>query len=123
MRPVRVLVVDDQLPFQGAAREVIDSMESFEVVAIVDTGEAAVRAVETSRPDLVLLVVNLPGISGLEAARRITSLPDPPAVLLLSTYDIADYDDEVVRCGARRFLTKLAFGPESLAQEWSRICA
>ena len=121
MSPVRVLVVDDQPPFQSAAREVIESMESFEVVAVLDTGEAAVRAVETSRPDLVLLDVNLPGISGLEAARRITSLPDPPAVLLLSTYDIADYGDEVVECGARGFLPKLAFGPESLAREWSRI--
>jgi DNA-binding NarL/FixJ family response regulator len=118
---VRVLVVDDQLPFQGAAREVIESMESFEVAAIVDTGEAAVRAVQLSRPDLVLLDLNLPGISGLEAARRITSLPDPPVVLLLSTYDIADYGDELDRCGARGFLTKLAFGPERLAQEWGRI--
>jgi len=123
VRPVRVLVVDDQLPFQGAAREVIESMESFEVAAVVNTGEAAVRAAQLSRPDLVLLDINLPGMSGLEAARRISTLPDPPAVLLLSTYEIADYDHEMVECGARGFLTKLAFGPESLAQEWSRICA
>ncbi|MGH2766519.1 MAG: response regulator transcription factor, partial [Actinomycetota bacterium] len=70
---VRVLIVDDQEPFRQAARAVVELTDGFEVAGEAETGEAAVDAARGLGPDLVLMDVNLPGIDGLEATRRILS--------------------------------------------------
>ena len=68
---VRVLIVDDQEPFRLAARMVVDVADGFEVVGEAETGERGVEMAAELGPDLVLMDVNLPGIDGLEATRRI----------------------------------------------------
>ena len=122
--PVRVLIVDDQEPFRVAARFVVEATDGFEVVGEVETGEDAVaRAVEL-HPDLVLMDVNLPGIDGLEATRRIRrESGGEVTVLLLSTYEAEDYAAQAVECGAASFIPKSQFGPETLAEAWRAVAA
>jgi DNA-binding NarL/FixJ family response regulator len=70
---VRVLVVDDQLAFHGAARVVIDATDGFEWIGAASCGEEGVEQAECLRPDLVLMDIRMPGIGGVEAARQIAS--------------------------------------------------
>src|SRR5207253_3922970 len=87
---VRVLIVDDQEPFRLAARMVVEATDGFEVVGDAETGEDSVEAAHELDPDLVLMDVNLPGINGLEATRRILDGSTRVVILLLSTYEEAE---------------------------------
>ncbi|HEV3232140.1 MAG TPA: response regulator transcription factor [Candidatus Dormibacteraeota bacterium] len=117
--PVRVLVVDDQAPFRLAARAVVEATDDFEVVGEVESGEASVEAARRLRPDLVLMDVNLPGIDGLEATRRILADAHPVVVLLLSTYEAAEYAPKAAECGAAAYLAKSEFSPDRLEEAWA----
>jgi DNA-binding NarL/FixJ family response regulator len=116
--PVRVLIVDDQEPFRLAARMVVELTDGFEVVGEAETGEDGVTMSTELRPDLVLMDVNLPGIDGLEATRRILASEDPPIVLLLSTYEEEEYAPRAAECGAAAYIPKAVFGPDRLDQAW-----
>jgi len=116
---VRVLIVDDQEPFRLAARMVVDVTEGFEVVGEAETGEEGVRLAAELAPDLVLMDVNLPGIDGLEATRRILAADGPPVVLLLSTYEEAEYAPRAAECGAAAYVPKAVFGPDRLEDAWA----
>jgi DNA-binding NarL/FixJ family response regulator len=116
---VHVLVVDDQAPFRQAMAAVVGATDGFTVVGEAVSGEESVTACSTLQPDLVLMDVNLPGIDGLEATRRVRALPSPPVVLLLSTYDADAGDGFVVESGAAAYVTKSEFGPDWLAAAWA----
>jgi DNA-binding NarL/FixJ family response regulator len=117
---VRVLIVDDQEPFRLAARAVVEATDGFEVAGEVDTGEAAVDAAGNLDPDLVLMDVNLPGIDGLEATRRILGdAGDRVVVLLLSTYEYEEYAPRAAEVGAAAYIPKSEFEPDRLSEAWS----
>jgi DNA-binding NarL/FixJ family response regulator len=119
MGDVRVLVVDDQEPFRVAMAAVVEATDGFAVVGAVASGEDSVVAARDLAPDLVLMDVNLPGIDGVEATRRIRAEPradGTPVVVLLSTYDEDEFD--AVGCGAAAYVPKGAFGPDRLVHEW-----
>ena len=115
---VHVLIVDDQEPFRLAARMVVEVTDGFDVVGEAETGEDAVSMAATLHPDLVLMDVNLPGIDGLEATRRILAAHGPPVVLLLSTYEEAEYAPRAAECGAAAYVPKSVFGPDRLEEAW-----
>jgi CheY-like chemotaxis protein len=115
---VRVLVVDDQEPFRHAMAAVVEETDGFVEVGAAASGEESVIAASRLRPDLVLMDVNLPGIDGVEATRRLLSSNRPPVVLLLSTYDQDAGEDFVVESGAAAYVTKSAFGPDRLEHVW-----
>ena len=117
---VHVLICDDQETFRSAAREVVNSTQGFEVVGETSTGEDSVVAAGELHPDLVLMDVHLPGIDGLEASRRIRAQNPKVAVLLLSTYDPEEFAARVAGSGAIAFISKGAFGPDRLAEAWTR---
>jgi two-component system response regulator AlgR len=117
MADVRVLVVDDQEPFRVAMRIVVEETDGFVVVGSATTGEEALVASAELVPDLVLMDVNLPGIDGIEATRRLVSGPDGPVVVLLSTYDEDQFD--LAGCGAAAYVAKATFGPDRLASAWA----
>jgi two-component system invasion response regulator UvrY len=120
--PVRVLIVDDQEPFRAVARTVVELTDGFEVIGESENGEDSVTTAHTLRPDLVLMDVNLPGISGLEATRQILAdhVDDRPVVVLvLSTYEAAEYGPQAEEVGAASFIPKSEFSPERLIEAWS----
>jgi DNA-binding NarL/FixJ family response regulator len=116
---VSVLIVDDQAPFLRAMSAVIAETDGFVVVAEACSGEEAVVTARALAPDLVLMDVNLPGIDGLEATRRLRGWPSPPVVLLLSTYDEDAGARFSAECGAAAYVTKSAFGPDCLREAWT----
>lgn len=71
--------------------------------------------------DLVLLDVNLPGIDGVEVARRLRGGHMPPVVVLLSTYDEETGERFLVESGANAYVTKSAFAPDVLARMWAQL--
>jgi DNA-binding NarL/FixJ family response regulator len=116
--PVRVLVVDDQAPFRGAAKRVVAMTPGFEVVGEATTGEEAVDLAAQLEPDLVLMDINLPGINGIEAVRRIQSARPEVLAFLLSTYAAGDLPSDARTCGAVAYIHKEHFAPQLLAKLW-----
>lgn len=116
MSEVRVLVVDDQEPFRRAMAAVVEATEGFALVGSAASGEESLLMAADLAPDLVLMDVNLPGIDGIEASRRLTVTPGAPVVVLLSTYDGDQVD--VAGCGAAAYIPKAAFGPDRLSEAW-----
>ena len=117
MAEISVLVVDDQEPFRAAMRSVVDETDGFRVVGSATTGEEALAVAAALRPDLVLMDVNLPGIDGIEATRRLIAAGAAPVVVLLSTYDEDHFDLD--GCGATAYVAKAAFGPDRLLAAWA----
>ena len=116
MADVRVLVVDDQEPYRRAMAAAVEETSGFVLVGVATSGEESLELAEELRPDLVLMDVNLPGIDGIEATRRLTAGAKAPVVVLLSTYDADEVD--VYGCGATAYVAKAAFGAEKLAEVW-----
>lgn len=116
---VRVLVVDDQQPFRDVARVVVESTDGFEITAEVDSGSAAVQLARSLKPDLVLMDVNLPDMSGTIATRKIVDADPWIMVLLVSTYEESDYAPQAAECGAAGYISKSVFSPTRLAEAWA----
>ncbi|OII10922.1 DNA-binding response regulator [Curtobacterium sp. MCBA15_009] len=108
-----IVLADDQELVRAGFRVILESEPGFRVVGEAGDGAQAVEAVRALRPDVVCLDVQMPGVDGLEAARRIATLPDPPAVLVLTTFDSDDALFQALEAGASGFLLKNA-SPERL---------
>jgi DNA-binding NarL/FixJ family response regulator len=119
VNPVRVLVVDDQVLFRRVMSAVVNETEGFVLVGSAASGEESITAAEVLRPDLILMDVNLPGIDGMEATRRLREEATAVAVVLLSTYDEDDWDGQAQECGAVAYVAKSAFGPDRLTAVWA----
>ncbi|MFD0417749.1 response regulator [Streptomyces sp. NPDC127108] len=109
MAAVRVLTVDDQELVRTALRAML-RRTAVEVVGEAADGERAVEAAFALRPDVVLMDVRMPGMTGVEATRRILDgWPHPgprPRVLMLTTFDLDEYVHAALRAGASGFLLK-----------------
>jgi DNA-binding NarL/FixJ family response regulator len=117
---VRVVIVDDQKPFRMAARDVIELTGGFEVVGEAETGEDAIEVVKKMEPDLVLMDLNLPGIDGLEATKRIVAeRSNHIVVLMVSTYEAEEFAPRAAEAGAAAYISKSEFGPDQLEEAWA----
>ncbi|GAB3719977.1 response regulator [Nocardiopsis oceani] len=103
---IRTLLVDDELLVRSGLRMILDSAPDIEVVGEGGDGDEAVRLTEELAPDVVLLDIRMPGSDGLTAAARLTDLPEPPRVVLLTTFDLDEYVHSALRAGAVGFLLK-----------------
>lgn len=119
-KTVTVLIVDDQLPFRAVARTVIGLTAGFTVAAEAESGEDAVHAADAEAPDLVLMDINLPGINGIEATRRIRAAHPGTQVILLSTYSESDLPADAHAVGALAYVHKEDFGPGIVRELWAR---
>src|SRR3954451_2036961 len=98
--PVGVLVVDDQLVFREAAREVIEATTNFELLGEAASGEQAIAAVAELYPDLVLVDVRMPGMDGIATATRICRDHPTSVVVLITIDEPPDVPGGVGSCGA-----------------------
>ncbi|MHA6511948.1 response regulator transcription factor [Tessaracoccus sp. Z1128] len=109
---IRVLLVDDHALHREGTRHILEEHDDLEVVGDAETGEAALALIAQLKPDVVVLDIRLPGISGIETARRVRDQHPGVRVLMVSAYD----DDEYVRgsfeAGAVGYLSKSAPGRE-----------
>lgn len=117
-----IVLADDQELVRAGFRVILESEPGFRVVGEAADGAGAVEAVRQLRPDVVCLDVQMPGVDGLEAARRIAALPDPPAVLILTTFDSDDALFQALEAGASGFLLKNA-SPERLIDAVRTVAA
>jgi DNA-binding NarL/FixJ family response regulator len=111
---VALLIVDDNARFRERARLRLEA-DGFAVVAEAADGASALAAAELHRPDVVLLDIGLPDMSGLTVAEHLTREPGGPAVVLTSTHDAADFGDALARSGARGFIPKHSFSTEAIS--------
>jgi DNA-binding NarL/FixJ family response regulator len=105
---IRVVLADDQALIRSGFRVLIDSADDLEVVGEADTGEQAVRLARSTRADVVLMDIRMPGMDGIGATREITGDDDLAGVkvVVLTTFEIDAYVIEAVRAGASGFLSK-----------------
>ena len=83
----KVLIVDDEPPARALLRSLVSEAEGFEVAGEAENGQRALELCDSLQPDIVLLDVRMPGIDGLEVARHLAALPEPPAVIFVTAFD------------------------------------
>ena len=116
---VSVLVVDDQALFRRAAASVVKATPGFELIGEAASGEEAVELAASLEPALVLMDINMAGINGIEATRRITSAHPTVLVVLLSTYQVEDLPADARTSGMAAYVNKDEFGPQVLTDVWA----
>ncbi|CAM3520400.1 response regulator transcription factor [Nocardioides dubius] len=104
--PIGVLIVDDDPLVRGALALMLGGQPDLSVIGEAGDGNAALAAVRERRPDVVLMDIRMPGLDGLEATRQLHLQPDPPRVIVLTTFDADDYVVSAVAAGAEGFLVK-----------------
>lgn len=114
MDAIRVLIVDDHPMFRFGLRALLGSDPETELLGEASTGEEAVVLAERLQPDVVLMDLNLPGLSGVEATRRILATSPHIGVLVITMLDDDDSLFAAMRAGARGYLLKGADGVETL---------
>jgi DNA-binding NarL/FixJ family response regulator len=117
---VRVLAVDDQAVFRDLARLVVRATRGFESVGEAASGEDALELIDELRPQVVLVDVRMPGIGGIETARRISTSHPGIVVVLISIEDPDDLPSVARESGAKALVRKQDFGPTMLRDLWAR---
>jgi DNA-binding NarL/FixJ family response regulator len=114
-RRIRVLLVDDQAMVRGGFRMILEAEDDIDVVGEAADGAGAIESVHRLRPDVVLMDIQMAGMDGLEATRRIVGGPDAATtrVVILTTFEVDAYVFEAIRSGASGFVLKNA-PPEDL---------
>jgi DNA-binding NarL/FixJ family response regulator len=104
--PIKVLVADDHMIARTGIRHVLESEADFEVVGEAASGTEALALTLKLHPDVVVLDISMPGVSGLEVAGRLRASSPETRILILSMHDQAEYVLESVRAGAHGYLLK-----------------
>jgi DNA-binding NarL/FixJ family response regulator len=103
---IRVLLVDDDALVRSGLRMMLTGAPSLEVVAEATDGREVLGAVDLHRPDVVLMDIRMPQLDGIAATRLLAAQPDPPAVLVLTTFDADELVLRALQAGAAGFLLK-----------------
>jgi DNA-binding NarL/FixJ family response regulator len=109
---IRVVVADDQGMVRSGFSVLLNAQPDIEVIGEAVNGQEAITQAAELCPDVILMDVRMPVLDGLHATREITAMPDPPKILVLTTFDLDDYVYEALRSGASGFLLKDASAAE-----------
>ncbi|MBO0981983.1 response regulator transcription factor [Microbacterium sp. SD291] len=110
---IRVVLVDDQALFRAGIRMLVASQSDLDVVGEASNGREAIDVVRATRPDVVLMDIRMPVMDGLTSTAEILAQPDPPRIVMLTTFDLDESAARAIRQGASGFLLKDA-DPEFL---------
>lgn len=111
---IRVLIADDHPLFRDGLRVMLEAADEFVVLGEATTGEEAVALALSLRPDVALMDINMPGVNGIEATRRIVAADPQARVLMLTMLEDDDSVFAALRAGARGYLLKGARRDEAL---------
>ena len=114
MEPIRVLIADDHPHFRDGLRALLLSASDLEVVGEAGDGEEAISLAARLQPDVILMDLNMPGVSGMEATRRILHTSPHIAILVISMFEDDDSVFAALQAGARGYLLKGALKAEIL---------
>lgn len=103
---IRVLIVDDEPLIRAGLRLILDGAPDIAIIGEADDGETAVPLAAELTPDVVLMDIRMPRLSGIAATERITGAPEPPRVIVLTSFDTDDFILSALRAGASGFLLK-----------------
>ena len=103
---IRVALVDDQALFRAGIRMLVSSQPDLEFVGEAADGEAAIALAADARPDVMLMDIRMPGKDGITATAVITARPNPPRILVLTTFDLDESAARAIRAGASGFVLK-----------------
>jgi DNA-binding NarL/FixJ family response regulator len=106
MRSLRVLLVDDSAEFLESAGHLLARHPELQIVGRAASGQAALEQVAALSPDLVLMDLAMPGMSGLEATRQIKASSGAPRVVIMTLYDVAEYRLAARAAAADGFIAK-----------------
>ncbi len=110
---INVLLVDDHELVRTGIRKILDEVKGFKVIGEVETGEEAVLFCRKSEPDVVLMDMNMPGIGGLEATKKILRYSPEIKIIVLTVHSEDPFPTKVMQIGAAGYLTKSA-GPDEM---------
>jgi DNA-binding NarL/FixJ family response regulator len=119
---VRVLLVDDDALVRAGLTMMLANFDGIEVAGAVGDGTEVAAAVNTYRPDVVLMDIRMPGLDGLTATETLRARRDPPEVIVLTTFDTDDHVLRAMRAGASGFLLKHT-PPDEIARAVRRVAA
>ena len=119
---VKILIADDQVLLSRALATILGSQPDLEVVATVHDGQAAVDTVAYTPVDLVLMDVRMPKLDGVAALKKIRARPNPPKIVMLTTFNVPDTVKASLTAGANGFLLKDA-DPETLIESVRTVAA
>ena len=114
MEKTTILIADDHADFREGVRALLESVADLEVVGEAATGEEAVTFAARLQPDVILMDINMPGLNGIEATRRILHISPHISVLMLTMFEDDDSVFAAVRAGARGYVLKGALKAEIL---------
>jgi DNA-binding NarL/FixJ family response regulator len=113
-RPTRIVIADDHPLFRAGLRALLESLSDTEVVGEAATGEEAVEAALSLLPDVVVMDINMPGLNGIDATRRIVDESEGVNVLVMTMHEDDDAVFAAIRAGARGYQLKGAAQDETL---------
>src|SRR5215216_6364633 len=103
---IRVLICDDQDVVREGLRAILSTVPDIEVTGLAGDGAEALEAVEKRQPDVVLMDLNMPGVNGIQATRKIHEKFPAVHILALTTYDADEWVFDAIRAGASGYLLK-----------------